>query len=104
MAMQVWSRQTLGQNWSQTVSAKEGHQVITSGPYRLVLHPIYAAGLVACIASAIVAGGPFVIATLTVGPIFLWRVGAEDALMPRQFPNEYPAYKRRTKALIPFVW
>ena len=104
MAMQVWARQTLGQNWSQTVSAKEGHQVITSGPYRLVLHPIYAAGLVACIASAIVAGGPFVFATLTVGPIFLWRVGAEDALMTRQFPNEYPAYKRRTKALIPFVW
>ena len=38
------------------------------------------------------------------GAIFLWRVGAEDKLMEQQFPNEYPDYKKRTKAVIPFVW
>lgn len=104
MGFQVWARETLGKNWSQTVSAKEGHELVTSGPYRFVRHPMYAGGFVACIASAIVAGGPFVFAALTVGPIFLWRVGAEDKLMTQQFPNEYPAYMIRTKALIPFVW
>jgi protein-S-isoprenylcysteine O-methyltransferase len=104
MAFLVWARQTLGKNWSQTVSAKEGHELVTSGPYRFVRHPIYAGGLAACIASAVVAGGPFVFALLTVGPIFIWRVGAEDKLMTQQFPNEYPVYMKRTKALIPFVW
>ena len=36
--------------------------------------------------------------------LFLWRVSAEDKLMAQQFPKEYPDYKKRTKALIPFVW
>ncbi|MHB1134898.1 MAG: methyltransferase family protein [Chloroflexota bacterium] len=104
MAFQIWARQTLGKNWSQTVSAKVGHELVTSGPYRFVRHPMYTGGFLACFASAIVAGGPFVFAALTVGPIMLWRVGAEDELMTRQFPNEYPAYMERTKALIPFIW
>src|SRR5262249_23537217 len=47
MAMFVWARQTLGRNWSQTVSAKEGHELITSGPYRYVRHPMYSSGLIA---------------------------------------------------------
>jgi protein-S-isoprenylcysteine O-methyltransferase Ste14 len=104
MAFVVWARQTLGKNWSQTVATKVDPELVTSGPYRFVRHPIYAGGLLACIASAIVAGGPFVFMTLTLGPLFLWRVGAEDRLMTEQFPTEYPAYMRRTRALIPFVW
>jgi protein-S-isoprenylcysteine O-methyltransferase len=104
LALFVWARQTLGSNWSQTVSAKEGHELITSGPYRYVRHPMCTGGLVACIGSAIVAGGPFVFLLVFLAPIFLWRVGAEDKLMVQQFPGEYPAYMKSTKALIPFVW
>lgn len=104
MALLVWARETLGENWSQTVAAKEGHELVTSGPYRFVRHPMYAGGFIACIASAIVAGGPFVFAALTVGSIFIWRVGAEDKLMTQQFPDEYPVYMKRTNALIPFLW
>jgi protein-S-isoprenylcysteine O-methyltransferase Ste14 len=36
--------------------------------------------------------------------MFIWRVGAEEKLMMQQFPNEYPQYKRNTRALIPYVW
>jgi len=104
MAFQVWARQCLGKNWSQTVSAKQGHDLVTSGPYRYVRHPMYAGGIVACIGSAIVCGGAWIFLLVTVGCIFLWRVGAEDKLMTQQFPNEYPGYMKRTKALIPFVW
>jgi protein-S-isoprenylcysteine O-methyltransferase len=104
MAFLVWARQTLGRNWSQTVSAKEGHELVTSGPYRLVRHPMYSGGLLACFGSAIVVGGAWVFLLVILGAIFIGRVGAEDRLMERQFPNEYPDYKRRTKALIPFVW
>jgi protein-S-isoprenylcysteine O-methyltransferase len=65
---------------------------------------MYGAGLVACVGAAIVAGGPFVFMVLTLRPIFLWRVGAEDKLMTRKFPSQYPAYMQQTKALLPFVW
>jgi len=100
----ISARQHLGRNWSQTVSAKQDHELITSGLYRYVRHPMYTGGLTACIGSAIVCGGGFVFLLVLLGAIFLWRVGAEDRLMEQQFPNDYPAYKKRTKALIPFVW
>lgn len=104
LAFFVWARQRLGRNWSQTVSAKEGHELVTSGPYRYIRHPMYTGGFIACLGSAIVAGGAFVFLLVFLGAIFLWRVGAEDKLMEQQFPNEYPDYKKRTKAVIPFVW
>ncbi|RWA76626.1 isoprenylcysteine carboxylmethyltransferase family protein [Mesorhizobium sp.] len=104
MALLVWARQTLGRNWSQTVSAKQDHELVTSGPYRLLRHPMYTGGLLACIGSAIVVGGPFVFLLVLLGAIFIWRVSAEDRLLARQFPGEFPDYARRTNALIPFVW
>jgi protein-S-isoprenylcysteine O-methyltransferase Ste14 len=104
MGLLVWSRQTLGGNWSQTVSAKEDHELVTSGPYRYVRHPMYTGGLVACLGSAMSAGGVFVFLLLILTPLFLWRVVAEDELLSRQFPREFPEYKARTYALIPLVW
>lgn len=102
MAFLVWARQSLGKNWSQTVAAKVGHELVTTGPYRYVRHPMYAGGLLASLGSALVRGGAWVF--LILGSLFLWRVGAEDKLMARQFPNEFAAYKKRRKALIPFLW
>lgn len=104
MLLLVWARQALGRDWSQTVSLKQEHELVTSGPYRLLRHPMYAGGLLACIGSAIAVGGPFVFLLVLLGAIFIWRVGAEDRLLARQFPDEFPAYARRTNALVPFVW
>jgi protein-S-isoprenylcysteine O-methyltransferase Ste14 len=104
MAFLVWGRHHLGRNWSQTVAIKEEHELVSSGPYCRVRHPMYTGGLVACIGSAIAVGGPWIFLLLILGAIFLWRVGAEDKLMAQQFPNEYLDYRKRTKALIPFVW
>ena len=104
MAFLVWARLVLGRNWSQTVSVKEGHELVTLGPYRYVRHPMYTGCLIACIGSAIVCAGAWIFLLVVLGALFLWRVGAEDKLMAQQFPNEYSDYRRRTKALIPFVW
>jgi protein-S-isoprenylcysteine O-methyltransferase len=103
-ALLVAARHTLGDNWSQMVSAKEGHELVTGGPYRYIRHPMYTGTLIALTGSAIVVGGPFVFVLLVLTPLFLWRTGAEDRLMAQLFPNEHPAYKARTKKLIPFVW
>jgi protein-S-isoprenylcysteine O-methyltransferase Ste14 len=104
MAVLVAGRLHLGGNWSQTVSAKQGHELVTSGPYRWVRHPMYAGGLLACIGSVLVAGGAFVFLLILLGAIFIWRVVAEDKLLAAQFPRAFPAYKARTWALIPFVY
>ena len=104
MAFLVWGRHRLGNNWSPTVAKKEGQELVTSGPYRYVRHPMYAGGLMATIGSAIVCGGAFVFLLIILGTIFIRRVDAEDKLMAQQFPDEYPDYEKRTKALIPFVW
>lgn len=104
LAVLVWARRHLGRNWSQTVAVKQGHELVTSGPYRCVRHPMYAGGLVACAGSAIAVRGPWIFLLIILGTLFFGRVGAEDRLMARQFPAEYAAYKNRTKALIPFVW
>ncbi len=104
MTFLVWARQHLGRNWSQTVAVKKDHELVTSGPYRYVRHPMYSGGLLACIGSAIVCGGPWIFLLVILGSLFFWRMGAEDKLLAKQFPDEYPDYKKRTKALIPFVW
>jgi protein-S-isoprenylcysteine O-methyltransferase Ste14 len=104
MIFLVRGRQYLGRNWSQTVAVKIEPELITSSPYRYVRHPMYAGGLLACIGSAIVAGGAWIFLLVILGILFFWRIGAEDKLMAQQFPNEYPDYKKRTKGLIPFVW
>jgi protein-S-isoprenylcysteine O-methyltransferase Ste14 len=93
MAFLVWGRQHLGTNWSQTVAVKEGHALVTSGSYRYVPHPIYTGGFLAAIGSAITAGGGWVFLLIILGDLFLWRVGAEDRLMERQFPNKSPTIR-----------
>lgn len=100
----VAARQQLGRNWSQVVASKEEQALVTSGPYAVVRHPMYFGGTVMCLGAAIVVGGAFLCMLVTLLPIFIWRVGAEDKLMTQQFPADYPKYMQRTKALIPLVW
>jgi protein-S-isoprenylcysteine O-methyltransferase len=104
MILNIWARQILGKNRSQAASAKIGHALVTSGPYRYVRHPMYSGGIVACLGSAIVMGGAWVFLLVILGGIFLWRTGVEDRIMEQQFPEEFPSYKKKTKALIPFIW
>lgn len=104
VAFAVWARLHLGRNWSPQPSLKVDHDLVTSGPYRLVRHPIYTGVLTALVGTAL-AGSPFWLLLLAFALVaFLRRVGIEDGIMAREFPRTYPAYKARTKALIPFVW
>ena len=101
----IWARMTLGKNWSGAViTLKEDHELVTDGPYALVRHPIYTGFLGAAIGTAFSVGtvsGFLGTAAILAG--FLIRIRREEELMTAQFPNEYPAYKQRTKALVPFV-
>lgn len=104
IAFAIWARWHLGRNWSSVPTLKEGHELVTSGPYARVRHPIYTGMLTAALGSALTLGGVALIAFVACCVAFLWRVPVEERLMQQQFPNDYPAYRARTKALIPFVF
>lgn len=99
----IWARVHLGRNWSPIPTVKEGHELITSGPYRLVRHPIYTGIILATVGTGLVIPVWFFVFLIMTGT-FIWRVKKEEALMTKQFPNQYPEYMKRTWALVPWVW
>jgi protein-S-isoprenylcysteine O-methyltransferase Ste14 len=99
----VWARIHLGRNWSGTVTIKQGHELIETGPYALVRHPIYTGLLLAFIGSAAAIGEwRGVLAILIAWAAFWRKLRLEEQWMAEQFGERYLAYCRRTPALIPF--
>ena len=104
LAFAVWARVHLGRNWSGTVTVKDNHELIRSGPYGLVRHPIYSGLLLAILGTAIAFGewrGLLGFGFLTVA--FVLKLRREEGFMGENFPNEYPRYRAAVPALIPFV-
>jgi protein-S-isoprenylcysteine O-methyltransferase Ste14 len=101
----VWARDVLGRNWSGTVTVKEDHELIETGPYRWVRHPIYTGLLVAATGSALAQdrwSGVLALALLFVS--FWIKLLREEAWMRETFGEKYDAYCARTKRLVPFIW
>lgn len=100
----LWARQTLAGNWSSNVTFKQDHELIRSGPYQIVRHPIYTGLLVMCLGTAIFIGqvrGGVSLLLVTIG--FWIKLSQEERLLLRHFPDAYPAYQREVKALVPFI-
>ena len=101
----VWARDILGRNWSGTVTVKEDHELIQTGPYRLVRHPIYTGLLLALTGSALAQDRwSSVLAVVLVFVSFWIKLLREEAWMRETFGEKYDAYCARTKRLVPFVW
>ncbi len=100
----VWARVHLGSNWSGTVTLKEGHELIRSGPYALVRHPIYTGLLLAFLGSAIACGEVRAFLGLAIVLFsFVRKLRMEEALMHATFPAQYPRYSAEVPALLPFT-
>jgi protein-S-isoprenylcysteine O-methyltransferase Ste14 len=98
----VWTRNYLGENWSQAVMIKKDHQLITSGPYSIVRHPIYTGLLLAIIVSAIVIGEwRGIVAVLLVFGVLLYKLRVEEKWMRVKFGDAYELYAKRVAAFIP---
>jgi protein-S-isoprenylcysteine O-methyltransferase len=104
VALAIWARRILGTNWSDMVVQKKNHKNIKTGPYRLIRHPIYAGFLGLFLGSVMTIGQlrGVVFMGLILPGIYL-KARWEEKLLSAAFPNEYPAYKKSTKALIPFL-
>lgn len=100
----VWARVHLGTNWSGTVTIKKGHELITSGPYAFVRHPIYTGLLLAFAGSALARDELRGALAFVLVLWSLWRkLRNEERWMLEQFGEAYSTYSRRVAALIPFV-
>jgi protein-S-isoprenylcysteine O-methyltransferase Ste14 len=104
LAVMLWARVILGRNWSADVALKEGHELVTSGPYRWVRHPIYSGLLLMALGWAVWRGRYSGFWGLAVLLLLFWiKARAEEQLMIQHFGDAYRSYKARVKALIPYV-
>jgi protein-S-isoprenylcysteine O-methyltransferase Ste14 len=101
--LMVWARLVLGNMWAGRPMVQEGHELRTGGPYGLVRHPIYTGIIGLVLGLTLLAGfGGVIVVLVFVLAWLLWRVRVEDAMMLATFGDQYRAYQRRVRALIPF--
>jgi protein-S-isoprenylcysteine O-methyltransferase Ste14 len=104
LAFAVWARVHLGRNWSGSVTVKEAHELIRSGPYAYVRHPIYTGLITAVLGTAITSGTLRAALGLVIITLSLVRkLRTEEAFMRDTFPGEYQRYCAQVPALIPFT-
>ncbi len=102
LAFAIWARAYLGTNWSGAVTVKVGHQLIRTGPYRWVRHPIYSGMILAMLGTAIArhqVRGLVAIVLLYAG--FKIKSKIEERTMTNTFGSEYDQYSQETGAIIP---
>lgn len=103
LALAVWARLYLGRNWGMPMSRKADPELVTTGPYRTVRHPIYSGIILAMIGTTIAVSLYWLAAVIFLGAYFTISAVMEERYMAETFPGSYPAYKRSTKMLIPHV-
>ena len=100
----IWARVHIGRNWGTPMTQKDEPELVTSGPYRLVRHPIYSGIIVAGIGTAVALSWFWLAPVGLAGVYFLYSATVEERYLAEQFPDSYPAYERSTKMLVPFVF
>lgn len=102
VAIAIWARWHLGANWSGVVTLKEGHELIRSGPYRTIRHPIYTGILLAMLGSAIAVGeirGLLAVAIAWLS--FYTKARREESLLTQEFGERFSEHLRRTGMFLP---
>jgi protein-S-isoprenylcysteine O-methyltransferase Ste14 len=99
------SRKELGSAWGLVPMADEATGVVTTGPYRLVRHPIYLGLSVLALGQALAfASWPAVLVVLAgIVPTFAWRAFAEEQLLAATFGDRYALYRKQTRMIIPHL-
>jgi len=102
VAIAFWARWHLGANWSGVVTLKEGHELIRTGPYRTIRHPIYTGILLAMLGSAIAVGeirGLLAVAIAWLS--FYTKARREESLLTQEFGERFAEHLRRTGMFLP---
>jgi protein-S-isoprenylcysteine O-methyltransferase Ste14 len=100
----IWARIILAKNWGMPMTLKEKPELVTTGPYAYVRHPIYLGMIIAMVGTTIVINIFWFIPLIIISAYFVYSLKIEEKNMLQQFPKEYKEYKKQTKALIPFIY
>ena len=105
LALAIWARRVLGHNWSGEITMKADHELVRTGPYGTVRHPIYSALLAMYAGTAIVSGRMHALVGLLLAIIaYLRKARMEEANLQNAFGEKYGAYRNDTWALVPRVY
>jgi len=99
----VWARVALGRSWGMPMTLAEGPELVTSGPYRLVRHPIYTGLSLMLMGTSLVY--PVAVAPCAIAIVYsAFAARREERDMQQRFPEAYPGYRKRSKFLVPFLF
>ncbi len=101
-----WASRTMGRNWSLVARTRDDHELVTTGPFALIRHPIYTALFLFMLAIAIASGhtGHLIVA-IPLYAIGTWlRISEEERLLRTMFGPAYEAYATRVKRFVPGVF
>jgi protein-S-isoprenylcysteine O-methyltransferase Ste14 len=104
LALAVWARLYLGRNWGMPMSEKVDPELVTTGPYSKVRHPIYSGIILAMVGTTIAVSLYWLVAVVLLGAYFIYSAVMEERYMAGLFPDAYPRYKQSTKMLVPFIF
>lgn len=104
LALAVWARVYIGRNWGTPMSRKADPELVTSGPYRWIRHPIYSGILLAMIGTAVALRPFWLVPAAILGGYFVYSATREERYMAERFPDAYPDYRRSTRMLIPYLF
>ena len=102
VAIAIWARWHLGTNWSGVVTVKEGHELIRTGPYRTIRHPIYTGILLAFLGTAVAAGEVRgLLAVAIVWLSFYTKARREESFLTQEFGDRFAEHTKRTGMFLP---
>ena len=104
LGLAVWARVYIGRNWGTPMTRKDDPELITTGPYRLVRHPIYSGIILALIGTAVALNLYVFVYAALFGGYVIYSATQEERYLTERFPEAYPAYRRTSKMLIPFLF
>jgi protein-S-isoprenylcysteine O-methyltransferase Ste14 len=100
----IWARLHIGRNWGTPMTQKDDPELVTSGPYQLVRHPIYSGILLAGVGTATALSWWWLVAIGLAAVYFGYSAIVEERFLTERFPETYPDYRRSTKMLLPLVY
>ncbi|HYT22488.1 MAG TPA: isoprenylcysteine carboxylmethyltransferase family protein [Candidatus Polarisedimenticolia bacterium] len=102
VAVAFWARWHLGANWSGVVTLKEGHELIRSGPYRNIRHPIYTGILLALFGTVVATGEVRGLLAVAIAWLsFYWKARREESFLSQEFGEKFAAHAKQTGMFLP---
>lgn len=101
-----WAIRVLDRYFTVDVAIRPDHQLVQTGPYRVLRHPSYTGALLTFYGFGLALGNVWalLLIVVVVTSAFAWRIRVEERALTTAFPDAYPDYMRKTKRLLPFVW